>query len=89
MIPRAAERYNSTLLTGDYAAVASALGLYSERVEAPEELIPAFLRAAEATRNGKPALLDIICAKQPYIPYGGEDLQTLQAAAKPHGYTDK
>ena len=88
MIPISAERYSSTDLTGDYAGVAEALGLYAERVENPDDIIPAFLRAAEATRAGKPALLDIYCAKQPCISYNGEDLQTLEERVSSASYTD-
>jgi acetolactate synthase-1/2/3 large subunit len=47
------------------AKVAEAMGLHSERVEDPDEIIPAFKRALQATASGKPALLEMICRQYP------------------------
>ncbi len=77
-IPKAIELYDNGRLSGDYAGVAKALGLYAERVEKPEDIIPAYLRAAEAIKNGQSALLDMVTANQPLISYNGDDEETLK-----------
>ncbi len=53
-----------TPFSGDFAAVGEALGGYGERVEDPEEIAPALERAIEKTKEGTPALLEIITAKE-------------------------
>ncbi len=45
---------------GDYAKIAEGMGGYGERVEKPDEIIPAIKRALKAMKSGKPALLDVI-----------------------------
>jgi acetolactate synthase-1/2/3 large subunit len=45
------------------------LGMYSERVEDPDEVIPAIKRAIKVNTSGKPALLEMITEKYPV--YGG------------------
>ena len=71
-IPRSVELYNASRMSGDYTEVGKALGLHSERVERAQDLIPAYLRAAEAVKEGQSALIDVITANQPLIPYNGE-----------------
>jgi acetolactate synthase-1/2/3 large subunit len=46
----------------DYAALARSCHAHGERVERPEELIPAIQRGIEATRQGQTAVLDLILA---------------------------
>lgn len=41
------------------------LGMYTERIEDPDELIPAIKRALTINRTGKPAFLEIICSQYP------------------------
>ena len=65
MQPVAVERYNIKRLSGDYAAVARALGVYSERVEDPAAIVPALGRAQEAIAGGQPALLEFITREEP------------------------
>ena len=48
-------------LSGNYADVAEALGGYGERVEKPDEIIPAIKRAKKSVDSGRSALLDMIC----------------------------
>ena len=52
-------------LGGDFSMVARALGAYSERVEQPGELIPAFRRAIKATEDGQAALVEVITRHLP------------------------
>ena len=60
----ATEKYRSTDISGDYAAMARAFGGYGERVTDPGEIIPAIRRGIEQTENGTPALLEFITDKE-------------------------
>lgn len=67
--PTAHEKYGMADLGGDYAAMASAMGGWSERVEDPDEIAPALLRAKRATEEGQAALLEFITAKDPRVSH--------------------
>jgi thiamine pyrophosphate-dependent acetolactate synthase large subunit-like protein len=43
-----------------YATVAEGLGWYGERVEEPDDIIPALNRGIRAVNTGKPALIEVI-----------------------------
>ena len=60
----ATEKYRSTDISGDYAAMARAFGGYGERVTEAQEIIPAIQRGIEQTQNGIPALLEFITDKE-------------------------
>ncbi len=60
----ATEKYRSTDISGDYAAMARAFGGYGERVTEAQEIIPAIQRGIEQTKNGVPALLEFITDKE-------------------------
>ncbi|SVE20582.1 uncharacterized protein METZ01_LOCUS473436, partial [marine metagenome] len=60
----ATEKYRSTDISGDYAAMARAFGGYGERVTDPNEIIPAIKRGIEQTEKGIPALLEFITDKE-------------------------
>lgn len=60
----ATQKYRSTDISGNYAAVAQALGGYGERVTLPAEIVPAIRRAVRKTQDGVPALLEFITAKE-------------------------
>jgi acetolactate synthase I/II/III large subunit len=47
-------------LGGNFSLVAQGLGAYSERVEQPSDLIPAYRRAIRATENGQAALVEVM-----------------------------
>ncbi len=59
----ATEKYRSTDISGDYAAMARAFGGHGERVTAPAEIVPALKRAIAKTREGTPALVEFITEK--------------------------
>jgi acetolactate synthase-1/2/3 large subunit len=59
----ATEKYRSTDISGDYAAMARAFGAHGERVTEPGAIVPAIKRAIEKTREGTPALLEFITEK--------------------------
>jgi acetolactate synthase-1/2/3 large subunit len=67
VMPVSTEKYRSTDISGDYAAMARAFGGYGERVTKPGDIIPAIKRGIEQTRNGTPALLEFITCKETEI----------------------
>ncbi len=60
VMPVSTERYRSTDISGDYAAMARAFGGYGERVTEPDDIISAIKRGIEQTEKGVPALLEFI-----------------------------
>ena len=64
VMPISTEKYRSTDISGDYAAMARAFGGHGERVTAPGEIVPAIRRGIEKTREGVPALLEFITSKE-------------------------
>jgi thiamine pyrophosphate-dependent acetolactate synthase large subunit-like protein len=52
-------------LGGNFSLVAKGLGAYSERVENPRELAPAFRRAIRATQEGQAALVEVMIRPLP------------------------
>jgi len=61
--PYTADVTLSTIM--NMAKAVEALGEYTERVEEPDEIAPAFKRAFEENKAGRPAYLEIICSKYP------------------------
>ncbi len=61
------EKYRTTDIRGDYAAMARAFGGHGERVERAEDIVPAIRRGIEQTRNGVPALLEFITSKETQV----------------------
>ena len=59
-MPFAAEKYGSVFLGGNYRDVAKALGGWGERVEQPDQFVPALKRAVEVTKTGQPAMLECL-----------------------------
>lgn len=51
---------STSALSGDYAKVGEGLGGYSEKIEEPNEIIPAIKRAKKSLDSGHAALLEII-----------------------------
>lgn len=58
------EKYDALTQTGDYGAVARALGAVCERVTTPDQIVPAIERAIDATRSGTPALVEFITTQE-------------------------
>ena len=67
VMPISTEKYRSTDISGDYAAMARAFGGYGERITTPEEIIPAIRRGIAQTQAGVPALLEFITCKETAI----------------------
>ena len=60
----ASEKYNLNKQTGEYAKLAQAFGGYGEKVEKPEDIIPALRRAKKAVDSGQAALLEFITREE-------------------------
>jgi acetolactate synthase-1/2/3 large subunit len=58
------EKFRSTDISGNYAEFARALGGYGERVTEPGDIAAALRRGIEATKQGKPALLEFITTQE-------------------------
>jgi thiamine pyrophosphate-dependent acetolactate synthase large subunit-like protein len=64
IMPISTEKYRSTDISGDYAAMARAFGGYGERVTKTAGIVPAIRRGIEQTQKGVPALLEFITRKE-------------------------
>ena len=64
VMPVSTEKYRSTDISGDYAAMARAFGGYGERITEPGQIREAIARGIAATENGQPALLEFITSKE-------------------------
>ncbi len=58
------ERFNSTDISGNYSEFARALGGYGERITNPGDITAALKRGIQATKEGKPALLEFITTQE-------------------------
>jgi acetolactate synthase-1/2/3 large subunit len=67
VMPISTEKYRATDISGNYAAMAVALGGYGERVTEPGDVVAAIRRGIEQTRQGKAALLEFITAQETQI----------------------
>ena len=67
IMPISTEKYGATDISGHYANMAKAFGGYGERVETPDQIIPALKRGIQKTEEGIPALLEFITAKETEI----------------------
>ena len=64
IMPVSTEKYRSTDISGHYADMAKAFGGYGERVESPDDIVPAIRRGIRKTEEGVPVLLEFITAKE-------------------------
>jgi acetolactate synthase-1/2/3 large subunit len=53
----------------DMSKAVAELGLHTQRVEAPSEVVPALERALAANEGGEPAFIEFVCSQYPV--YGG------------------
>ncbi len=60
IMPISQEKYGAIEISGHYADMAKAFGGYGERIEDPNDIVAALERGIQATREGKPALLEFI-----------------------------
>ncbi|TFW60171.1 thiamine pyrophosphate-requiring protein [Bradyrhizobium sp. MOS001] len=71
VMPISTEKYRSTDISGDYAAMARAFGGHGERVTRPEDIIPAIKRGIQKTKEGVPVLLEFITSKETEVSRPG------------------
>ncbi len=71
VIPSTKSLYGATELGGHYADMARALGVHAERIEHPSEIVSALQRADEVTRNGSPALVEVMTGVEPDLSFDG------------------
>ncbi|MGH7087954.1 MAG: thiamine pyrophosphate-dependent enzyme, partial [Stellaceae bacterium] len=64
LMPTSTGKFRATDISGNYADLARALGGYGERVTEPSAIVSALKRGIAETRNGRPALLEFITAKE-------------------------
>jgi len=69
-LPVSTARYGTRYLSGHYAHVAEGLGGYTERVEKPEDLVPALKRCIQEVEAGRATLLEVITREEPVYPMG-------------------
>jgi acetolactate synthase-1/2/3 large subunit len=70
-MPISTEKYRSTDISGDYAAMARAFGGYGERVTRPEDIVPAIKRGIQKTQEGVPVLLEFITSRETEVARPG------------------
>ena len=78
-MPTASERFGANRLSGSYADVARALGAHAERVERPDDVVTAIQRGMEATRDGRPAVLEMITKEDPVYPVAAQLIPEVSA----------
>lgn len=64
IMPTSQAKYHATDISGNYAMMAQAFGGYGERIESPDEIIPALKRGIRKTEEGIPALLEFMTSKE-------------------------
>jgi acetolactate synthase-1/2/3 large subunit len=75
-------RYRTRDVGGDYAAIASALGVPARRVEHPAQLHEAFEWAKRTTAEGRPAVLEVLTsAEQEFSNRGRWRAQTASSGS--------
>jgi acetolactate synthase-1/2/3 large subunit len=62
-MPTASERFGTNLLSGDYASVAAGLGAFAQQISSPADVASALERGLEATRQGRPAVVEMLTAQ--------------------------
>ena len=72
VMPISTEKYRSTDISGDYAAMARAFGGYGERVTKPEDIVRAIKRGIQKTQEGVPVLLEFITCKETEVSAAGD-----------------
>jgi acetolactate synthase-1/2/3 large subunit len=78
-MPTASERFGANRLSGSYSKVAEGLGAYSERIEQPDDVVSAIRRGIDATRSGRPVVLEMITKEEPIYPVASEMLKAVAA----------
>ena len=67
MQPVAQERYDIKRMSGEFAPVAQALGVFSQRVDDSAEIARALDRALAEVRAGRSALVEVVTRAEPSV----------------------
>jgi acetolactate synthase-1/2/3 large subunit len=67
-LPVSTARYGTRFLSGEYSKIAEGMGGYTERVEKPQDLVPALRRTIEEVEAGRPALFEVMTREEPVYP---------------------
>ena len=70
------ERYRARDIGGNYADMGRAMGGYAERIEKPDEIVPAIQRARQHNEAGRAVLLEFITSQEINF-YTGERFRSL------------
>lgn len=62
--PHAYNRYQFKLLSGDYTAVGTALGVHAQRIVNPANLAQALRTAVQVNHSGRPALIEVMTKEE-------------------------
>jgi thiamine pyrophosphate-dependent acetolactate synthase large subunit-like protein len=62
--PVTAERYGLHKISGDYSKIAEGMGVHTEKVIQPADIIPALQRAKVVTDGGSPALIEFFTREE-------------------------
>ncbi|HEV8634369.1 MAG TPA: thiamine pyrophosphate-requiring protein [Chloroflexota bacterium] len=84
-MPTASERFGSNRLSGEYTRVAEGLGAYAERVERPGDVAAAIRRGVDATRQGRPVVLEMITKEEPVYPVSRTVIDDVARELQPVG----
>jgi acetolactate synthase-1/2/3 large subunit len=79
-MPTASEHYRSNQLSGNYARVAEGLGAHAERIERAGDVRAAMQRGISATRDGRPAVLEMITKEEPVYPMATQLLREVASS---------
>lgn len=63
-MPYATEHWKLNQLGGNYSAVAEGLGVFAQRVNAPDQLAGAIRKAIAKNQEGKPALIEVMTKEE-------------------------
>ena len=66
-MPDAVEKYQASSMTGDYTAMAKAMGGYAERIEKASDVRAALTRGIQQTQAGNAVLLEFITREEPVL----------------------
>ena len=69
-LPVSTEKFGTRHLSGNFSKVADGLGGYTERVECPDDIVPALRRSIAEVEAGRPTLLEIITREEPVLALG-------------------
>ncbi len=66
-MPDAVEKYQASSMTGDYTAMAKAMGGYAERITKASDVRAALARGIQQTQAGQAVLLEFITREEPVL----------------------